>query len=177
MITQSDLKELLQYDSKIGVFTWKKRSSNHFNKESISKAWNARYSDKKAGHKHSLHGYLIISLKGNLYRAHRLAWLYVFGDMPEYIDHIDGNKLNNRISNLRPVTLSENQQNRRIGKNTNNGIFGVRFDSRFDRYYARITVNSREIYLGCFLDFFSACCARKSAEKTLNFHPNHGTKK
>ena len=176
MITQSQLKKLLHYDPKSGLFTWKFRHPSQFKKEFISKTWNARFSGRPAGHSHHKHGYLIIHLEKRLYRAHRLAWLYVHGGMPEFIDHIDGDKLNNAISNLRSVTLSENQQNRRIGKNTKNGIFGVRFDSRHNRYYSRITVNGREIYLGCFSDLFSACCARKSAENRFNFHKNHGSK-
>lgn len=175
MITQSHLEECLSYNPGTGVFTWRVRPPEHFKKEMSHKSWNTKFSGKMAGHVNKIHGYLVISVENKDYRAHRLAWLYHHGHDPLTIDHIDGNKTNNKITNLRSVSLSENQKNRRIGRNTKNGIFGVRIDKRTGKYYARITVHGREVYLGCFSSFFSACCARKSAENSYKFHANHGS--
>lgn len=140
-LTQARLKELLRYDPDTGVFTWAvKRPASR-----------ARVGDV-AGHK-SARGYLVISLCSTQEYAHRLAWLYVHGAFPSKgLDHIDGDKLNNRIANLREATQAQNLQN--IGSRRNStGYTGVRI--RSDRsagklFAAQIMVNRKNINLGYF---------------------------
>lgn len=86
------------------------------------------------------------------------------------VDHIDGNKINDRIENLRIVTLSVNQRNSKIPKNNKTGIIGVTNKS------GGFVVNCAGMYIGYFKDFLEACCARKSAERLMGFHANHGRK-
>lgn len=110
---QSEVKKLLRYDEKTGLFTWIGTRSGVLGKDSV-----AGTVDKK--------GYIRITVLGKEVMAHRLAWLYVHGTWPEnQIDHIDENKSNNAITNLRVVTNGENCCRRGPQKNNTSGVKGV----------------------------------------------------
>ncbi len=120
-------------------------------------------------------GYRIIGFKGTKYRAHRLAWLIIYGEFPENdIDHINGNRDDNRISNLRSVTRSENLKNQKIRSDNSSGVIGVSWGRSNSKWHVRIKSDVKYLYLGSFFDFFEACCVRKSAEVFYGFHVNHG---
>lgn len=108
-------------------------------------------------------GRIQISIKGKLYRAHRLAWLYVFGEMPaKEIDHINGNPTDNRITNLREATPIENKWNRRVvNKIGFKGVQRVHPNS----YMATITIHKKRTYLGCFKTPEEAHAVYSSAAK------------
>ena len=133
------IRSILMYDQVTGIFTWSKNARNDV-------------SGRKAGTV-CKRGYVSIGVKGRIFKAHRLAWLYVYGDWPYgQIDHIDGNKSNNKISNLRDVNQSINQQNRYREKSDNKlGVLGVSLwsDGRAG-FKSQITVNGRCRYLGTF---------------------------
>lgn len=114
--------------------------------------------------------YLAIMINGKKYYAHRIAWELINGPIPDgkCVDHIDGNGLNNVISNLRVVSLSDNQKNSKTPSNNKTGLAGVTKRNEF------FHVHAAGKYIGISKDFFEACCLRKSASNTLNFHPNHG---
>ncbi len=100
VLTASRLREVLSYDAATGVFTWIKSSSNRAPAGSV------------AGSKHKVDGRIYVGVDGRLYKAHRLAWLYMHGRWPACgIDHIDGRVDNNRFSNLREANQAENMQN------------------------------------------------------------------
>ena len=108
-------------------------------------------------------GYIFIGIDGKEYGAHRLAWLLEYGKFPLYeIDHKDRNRSNNAISNLREVTSSENNLNRKIFKNNTSGCKGVSFTS--NRWRASISINGEKINLGRFVKYSEAVDARKNAE-------------
>ena len=137
MITQEKLQSLLRYDADTGTFEWKEMRSGIKN-------------FPIAGSIHKTYGYLVICIDQKRYQAHRLAWLYVNGvTPPDLIDHIDGNRLNNCIVNLRLATMSENLQNRK-GPAANNklGFIGASFDKRDSRWTAWIKANGKSRYLG-----------------------------
>jgi len=94
-------------------------------------------------------GYVIVSVCGRQYLAHRLAWLYVYGFMPSMIDHIDGDKTNNKIENLRSCNYSTNAMNSGVKKRNKLGVKGV-FASKNGKYVAQICVNYKRIHLGTF---------------------------
>lgn len=133
-LTQERLKELLQYDQETGHFVRVSKSSKYSNNTV----------GKRAGgiEKHS--GYVVIRVDGHLYKGHRLAWLYVYGKFPEHtIDHINGIKHDNRISNLRDVEHSVNCKNRTTAK-------GYTWHKRIGKWQAQIMVNYQKICLGYF---------------------------
>ena len=97
----------------------------------------------------SSNGYLQIYIDGVPYLAHRLAWLYFYGEIPEHdIDHKDTDRLNNKINNLRKATRSQNLQNQSVKPSNTSGFKGVSFNKQKNKYEARIRVNGQRIRLG-----------------------------
>ncbi|HLP99179.1 MAG TPA: HNH endonuclease [Sideroxyarcus sp.] len=138
IITQALLKELLEYDAMTGIFNWKAPVNIGIKIGDV-----AGCIDKK--------GYSRIKIFGKKYLSHRLAWLYVFGHLPKSeLDHISGVKTDNRISNLRPATRIQNNCNTRIRKDNSSGFKGVSLRSDLNKWCARISVNGRRFFLGCF---------------------------
>lgn len=138
VLTQKELKSLLWYHADSGVFRWR------FSRAAHIKPWD------KAGSPDN-HGYMKIMINQRLFKTHRLAWLYVYGEMPtQQIDHIDGDRADNRIKNLRLVSNKQNQEN--VGPRSNNstGFRGVSFNKKSGRYEAYITNNLKKISLGMF---------------------------
>ncbi len=134
-----------------------------------------RLINKPAGFIHS-NGYLEVNIDHANFGAHRVIWLMMTGKWPnDQIDHINGDRSDNRWENLRDVTCFENHQNQRISKNNKTGITGVSFLQSKKTWHATIYVNGKNKYLYSGKDFFEACCRRKSAEIMYGFHPNHGT--
>jgi hypothetical protein len=136
LITAERIREILDYDPETGVFRWRKSGKG-------------RRGNKVAGSKQSF-GYVRIKINGKEFRANRLAWLYVTGRWPEnQIDHIYGNKADNRFVNLRQADIFTNSQNQRKPHEDNAcGFLGV-FKSR-DRWRARIHTKGRDIHVGVF---------------------------
>jgi len=118
-----------------------------------------------------------IGILGNQYRAHRLAWFYMKGFWPSYnIDHINGNNTDNRIKNLRDVTQSVNVKNACIRKDNTSGYTGIKWEPDRGVYRVYITIKGKYKYLGRTKDLEEAILLRKSHEKELGYHPNHGRK-
>lgn len=174
MLTQKYLKECLDYNPETGVFTWKERPLSHFSERKRWLAWLSNFSGKTAGGKHCM-GYWTICINNKPYLAHRLAWLYVFGSMPkDQIDHINWDRLDNRIANLREVSNQENHKNKPAQKNNTSGVVGVCWDKSREKWCARIKVSGKTVNLGRFDKKSQAIIARKSAETIYGFHKNYG---
>ena len=105
--------------------------------------------DNKAGGLNQ-HGYYSIRINGKAYLAHRLIFLYHNAYLPKEIDHIDGNRENNLIKNLREVTRSQNNMNRKSHKNCSSIYKGVSWDNSRNKWRAYITINKKINYLGRF---------------------------
>lgn len=148
-LTQSNLKTVVSYDHASGRFEWRPRLLQEFPNLRACNAWNARYAGKEAI---SLcNGYRALRIQGASYFAHRLAWLYVYGFWPVgVIDHINGDKLDNRISNLRDVSHQANSQNIKSSKRAL--PLGVYFQPRKKerRYSAKICTDGKQEHLGYF---------------------------
>lgn len=131
--TQQELQN--DFDYKDGHLFWKKR---------VAKC--VHIGDKAGCLKPK--GYISIRYKNQYYQAHRLIYMWHFGDFKEDIDHFDGNKANNRIENLRKATDTQNQYNKKIGRNNISGIKGVFWAKDYQKWEARIKVNKKPIYVG-----------------------------
>ena len=155
--------ERLSYDSRTGIFKWEIRASSHVPKGS------------KAGNLHKQTGYVKIKILGRSYRAHRLAWLIMYGSFPpDQIDHINGIRHDNRISNLRAVTHAENNRNRAFDIRNKSGYTGIAYNKKTNKWIAQIGGTRKRVYLGSFENKEDAIEARRIAEINYNYHPNHG---
>lgn len=135
-ITADKLRELLAYDPETGRFTWRIAPRGH-------KAGSV------AGCLDS-YGYVVIRIDGANRKAHRLAWLHIHGENPDgQIDHINGKRDDNRMANLRIVTMQENQHNRLTAhRSSQTGMLGV--SPKRGRWRAQIKVDGKKLHLGMF---------------------------
>lgn len=160
-LTAEQLREILHYDPETGIFTWKVRTSRRVKVGDVAGCTGGN-------------GYLRIRVCSRKYQAHRLAWLYVNGTWPkDQLDHINRNRSDNRISNLRDVTNKQNHQNRSKSSNNTSGHPGVSWHKRYSKWQARIRHNYKLIHLGYFDTKEEALSARKAAEKFYWATPKH----
>lgn len=156
MITQERLKELLSYDPLTGVFLWR-----------VAKKRGGSPGDR-AGYSQS-NGYVVIRVDRKLCKAHRLAWLFHYGEIPDReVDHINLDKSDNRISNLRLATRSQNRSNVRAYKNSTSGQKGVTPHRMTGKWQATISINGKQKYLGLFEDREVAASAYAKAAQELH---------
>jgi hypothetical protein len=154
MITQTRLRELLQYAPETGEFTWK-----------------VSHPRAKAGAVAGAidhYGYVVIRLDGRLYKAHRLVWLYVHGVWPlKNIDHINRIKNDNRLENLRLADQSINMHNVDVRVGSKSGVAGVTWRADRKKWNARIKIGYKNFNLGLFDNIAAAVAARRDAEARL----------
>jgi hypothetical protein len=159
-LTQERLKQILDYDPKTGVFTRRGYSLR-----------GGRTSSRGAGERagwHCANGYWMICVDNRDYTAHRLAWLYVYGRFPNGdTDHINHDKIDNRIANLREATRSQNSANRPPPKHNKSGHKGVHFDRAKGRWVAYIKKDFKRYHLGRYDTMEEAIAARKDAEHKM----------
>ncbi len=175
-LTQDRVRELFEYFPETGELFWRPRASSEFTDERHAKRWNTCFAHTQAGHENK-RGYRRIQVGDHIYLAHRIIWLYVFGVFPKVIDHIDGNPRNNRISNMRNVTIAENQRNLTISKSNTSGVQGIWFDTGVNMWRARINTGRRALHVGSFDTQRDAIVAYNVVKKLLGFHENHGKRK
>ena len=126
--------------------------------------------------------YYTVRLFQQTYKAHRVIWAMYYGYMPDTIDHIDGNGLNNRIDNLRNTTQADNCKNRSHQVNSSTGYSGItyvksRTEGKPGKYLARINSESgKRITLGRYDTLEEAIAARREAETKYDYHKNHCTR-
>ena len=155
-----ECKKWLDYEPKTGILRWKTAKSK-INIGNVAGSINK--------------GYLRIKLSGKSYYAHRLAWLMFYGNLPDEIDHIDGDKTNNKIKNLRIATRKQNCLNRKIQSNNSSGLKGVNWNTDTNSWRVRISDNGKRLDFGLYKSIFEAACVIHSARN--RFHgefANHG---
>ena len=159
-ITQQLVKELFEYRD--GELYWK-----------IRPAQRVRAGDK-AG-KIEKQGYKVVSIKSKFYKVHRIIFLMFHGYVPDILDHIDGNKLNNNINNLRPATHAQNCRNAKIPKTNTSGYKGVTWDKENKKWMVQISVNGKNKKIGRFFDLeLAGLAAEEARNKYHKEFANHG---
>jgi hypothetical protein len=176
--SQTELSALLRYEPKTGLLFWKKRTEDMFKDAGHSAAhtcskWNSRFAGREALTKVNV-GYRCGRLNYRYVLAHRVIWKLVTGEDAVEVDHIDGDRSNNRWSNLRSVTSSGNRRNSAKRSDNTTGVVGVVWNSARGKWMAGTHLHSGYQYLGLFDSFDDAVAARKAAERENDFHPNHG---
>lgn len=162
MLTQAYVKELFDYYPDTGSLIWKVKRQGRGALNGPALACLSK-------------GHLRGRIDGKGYLQHRVIWLWMTGHWPEsQIDHINGNGADNRWSNLRSVTDAENKRNLPHRADNTSGVIGVYFHNAAQKWCAELKINGKKHYLGLFSIHADAVQARKQAERTYGFHPNHG---
>jgi hypothetical protein len=137
MVTQERLHELFRYDPETGELWHKKKNSNR----SIM--------NRPVGCKRD--GYLVARIDGKTLSLHRVIWVYVYGKLPEYdIDHINMDRADNRLSNLREATRSKNMMNTLAHRDSRSGVKGVCWHKAAQKWFARVSKDGGTINVGLF---------------------------
>ncbi len=171
-INQQYLRECFDYVD--GKLIWKERPRHHFNSNRGFNSFNTNYAYAEAGcvfkragrpERHT------VGVNGKRYLRHRLIWIYHHGEIPDdlIIDHIDGDTLNDRIENLRLVTLEINANNSKQRIDNRSGVTGVSFNTRMKKWRAKASHKGKDVILYLGDDFDKACAARRDWE---NRHPH-----
>lgn len=138
MLTQQELKLNLSFNPETGIFTWLVANNGRVKVGMIAGSLSST-------------GYLYIMIDRKNYKSHRLAWLYMTGEWPKkMIDHIDGEKSNNRIVNLRDCNQSQNMQNMRASKINASGYKGVSWHNATSKWRSRAKLKRKQYHLGLF---------------------------
>lgn len=152
MITAERLRQELSYDHHTGNFV-----------RLVTRAQSR--AGQVAGYVNKTTGYVLIDVCGKTYAAHRLAWLYVHGEWPKQsIDHINRDRADNRLGNLRDVSTSQNMRNVGLRRSNTSGVTGVYWHKPTGNWLVLAIKEKKQHCLGYFRDWFDAVCARKSWE-------------
>ena len=161
-ITQENLRKAFKYNPETGSIIHRYETLNG-------------KKNQVATYSHSS-GYLSMSIGKKEYLAHRIIFMYVYGYIPEQIDHINHIRNDNRLCNLRNATHMQNCKNHSLSKKNTSGHNGVSLHKPTGKYRAYIMKNYKHIHLGLFKTKEEAILARKNADLNYEFHKNHGTR-
>lgn len=176
MITQERLKELFYYNPEDGNLY------NRFTRGSKAKKGTVAGTLNTIVHNRCtppyVQRYWHIKIEGKIYKAHRLIWIYHFGDIEEgyLIDHISGDTLNNRIENLRSVTRQGNARNTALYRGNKSGCAGVYKNTLKDgsvNWRVIFNINGKNVNFGTHSNYDEAVAIRKKLEQEHGYHPNH----
>jgi hypothetical protein len=176
---QDVLLQLLSYNPETGKLFWKARGPEWFSDGRLSAQktadwWNKRFAYKEAFTAREASGYASGGIFGVIHKGHRVIWVMTHGKIKGEIDHINGDRSDNRLCNLRDVSRVVNCHNRALNTNNASKISGVFFHSATQKWVAKIGIGMSSVHLGVFDSFNEAVAARKAAEREYGFHPNHG---
>ena len=161
MLTFEEANSMFRYEPGSGLVIWKV----------------GKFAGHRAGSLHKPEGYRQIKAGKKYVYEHRVIMLLVHGSLPKgiQVDHINHDRTDNRLENLRLVTHTENGRNTKMHSTNTTGVIGTTYIKRANQYVAQIHIKGVNHYLGCFKTLEEASAARKAAEIKYGFHENHGT--
>lgn len=166
-VSVARLRERLFVDAN-GVLRWRVAPD-------LPKQWNTVWAGREAFTAVDGKGYRHGSLDKKYFRLHRVVWALAYGAWPESeIDHIDGDRLNNDLANLRAATPSENHRNQKRSRSNRSGHTGVNWYKAYSKWRAYISSEGRVVHLGYFDTIEAAVAARAAASASEGYHANHG---
>lgn len=174
------LRQLLRYEPETGKLFWRERKPFWFrgmkrSELTICLAWNVKYAGKEAMTYTTSYGYLSGAVFEHGLQSHRVIWAIFYGRWPkDQIDHINGNRTDNRIENLREVSSLRNNQNMKRSSLNTSGFTGVSWCRATSKWRASIRVNKKSVSLGYYEKKKDAIKARIAGNAEYGFHPNHG---
>lgn len=170
------LYQLLICDPIAGTLTWKPRPASMFKTLRDCQTWNDLYAGQETFKTKDAEGYHWGKFnRGAPFRAHRIVWAMTTGSWPkEQIDHINGDKTDNRFANLREATDLQNRRNMKRPHTNKSGVCGVCWHKGDQKWVVQISHAGKRIRLGGFASLSDAASARKAAEIKYGYHPNHG---
>lgn len=175
-ITPAIVQALLTYEPETGDFTWKSRARHWFRREADWKTWNKRFAGKPALAAKDSQGYRHGQILGRPIKAHRAAHAFMLGEWPpDQIDHIDQDRSNNRWSNLRAVSRSENLKNTKLPTRNTTGAIGVSFRKDLGKFQAKIRIDGKNRSVGTYPDVATAAAAYRFMARRSGFSERHGT--
>jgi hypothetical protein len=167
MITYEEVSAILSYNETTGDLVWKINRGSSARQGQIAGSVSSNKNGKR---------YIRVMVNYKMYMAHNLIYLLKTGEFSNGIlDHIDGCGTNNKWDNLRVATNAENRKNTRKPKNNTSGVVGVYWAKNIGKWEASFGLNNKKNLIGYFSEKEDAIAARRNAEISCNFHPNHGT--
>ena len=168
------LYECFTLDANLGILIWNPRPIHHFKNLNAMNRFNTLFSGKVAGCVCGS-GYTLVSIDNRLHKLHRLIYLMHHGICDMRVDHIDGNRTNNSISNLRLVSKEQHQWNKGIGKTNKSGVKGVSWRESHNAWYAQCGFNGVNHQFGYFNTIEEAeAVVREFRSKAHREFANHG---
>lgn len=172
------LLHLLRFDDSTGKLYWLWRDRGFFRTDRDYKRWNNRHPETEAFVDEDKDGYFRGHIFNSIFIAHRVIWAMKTGVWPTIqIDHINHDRSDNRIENLREANNQENNQNQTLRSTNTSGVCGVFWNRDSKKWQASITVSGHTKYLGIYKLFDDAVMARRAANIEYGFHHNHGEAK
>ena len=160
MLTQAEVIELFDY--KDGRLYWKQPIGTKMHKGDLAGSL-------------ANTGYYQVGVKKKVYPVHRLIFLHVHGWLPAMIDHVNGNKQDNRVENLRPATRAQNSQNARVRKDSLSGVKNVSWHKPLKKWLVSMRLDNRRTHIGVFEDLeIAKLVATEFRDKYHGEFANHG---
>ena len=171
------VREFLDYNPDTGIFTWRVRGREWFGSDRDWKRWNTCYAGEIAGHiNKAATGYprLQITLLGKDYYGSRLAFPWMGERLPEQVDHLNRDSLDDRWSNLSASNYTENSKNKSAYRRNTSEVTGVYWNKAAGKWHARVGLNSKNYHLGLFTDIDEAAKAVATFYAANGFTDGHG---
>lgn len=173
------LRALIDYSPETGEMLWKRRPQSDFADrrypaERLAKVWNSKHVGKPALNSRMANGYLHGTVDGAYVLAHRVAWKLMTGEDPNFIDHLNGRRADNRFENLRSVSAFTNMRNRKLSQNNTSGVIGVHWEQRSGLWVVQTEIEGVVRYVGRYKTVLEAAKARAEAVDGLGFSERHG---